>query len=79
MSINGVFSFFIFPVSYLSKPLDYHSDFRGSPVIYPFLNTPPIFLQFYPLAFRYHSVTILYFPNSLLEGCLPQIDVINKI
>ena len=29
------------------------------------LNTPPIFLQFYPLAFRYHSVTILYFPNSL--------------
>ena len=43
------------------------------------LNTPTIFPQFYPLAFRYHSVTILYFPNSLLEGCLPQIDVINKI
>ena len=43
------------------------------------LNTPPIFLQFYPLAFRYQSVTILYFPNSLLEGWLPHIDVINKI
>ena len=43
------------------------------------LNTPTIFPQFYPLSFRYHSVTILYFPNSLLEGCLPHINVINKI
>ena len=29
--------FFIFPVSYLPKPLDYHSDVRGSPVVAPFL------------------------------------------
>ena len=33
------------------------------------LNTPSIFLQFYPLAFRYHSVTIPLLSYTFLIVC----------